>query len=368
MKKRCILICLLLLFVFFGATFCKNDSIFAEIEKTTINNISQISETQQQSYNVCDESGNYLFSRTDVCIDDVYIDKNYNCYQVYLVDKEYKIAYAKIIEKIVMPKIKKLETENVSNNNMKKNIGLYMTHNDESYVIGDSTDSIYGKGGIHDIARQLKDELTDLGVNVTLDETLHIPHNSSAYSRSQATAQKLIDADNDCIFDIHRDGVARSAYITKYGGKEKCQVRIVVGQANPNKEQNLKLALYLMAVANETYPWLFADIYYAKGHYNQAMSNKMLLFEVGTYLAEKSLVEQSVPALARTINTTLYNSVIDQDGNIIINGEENKNQQTVNNILADNRSADGTIVTVVIVTLVIVSVFIIGFVLVKKIN
>ena len=34
---------------------------------------------------------------------------------------------------------------------------------------------------------------------------------------------------------------------------------------------------------------------YAKGHYNQELTSKGLLFEMGTYLAEKEIVLESVP-------------------------------------------------------------------------
>lgn len=340
-------------------------SVFAQ---PSIENISNISESKECGYNVCDENGNYLFSRIDVNIDDIYIDKDYNCYKVYLVDKEYNIAYAKLTDKITMPKIKKNDVENVSNNNKSKSIGLYMTHNDESYVIGDNTSSVYGAGGIHDISYQLKNELENLGVNVVLDETLHIPHDSKAYVRSKSTAQKLLDKNLDCVFDIHRDGVARSAYIKNYNGKEKCQIRIVVGQSNPNKENNLKFALYLMAVAEELYPWLFADIYYASGNYNQSMSNKMLLFEMGTYLVEKSLVEKSVPALADTINTTLYNTVIDEDGNITINAKETNSQQSINNALSEDKNNTHVIIATISMVILTILVFLFGIYFVKKIN
>ena len=329
-KVKICFIFLLLLFTITSAPL----TVYAQ---PSLENISSISESKECGYNVCDENGKYLFSRTDVNIDDVYIDKDYNCYKVYLVDKEYNLAYAKLTDKISMPKIKKNDVGKISNNTSNKSIGLYMTHNDESYIIGDNTSSVYGAGGIHDISNQLKNELENHGIKVTLDETLHIPHDSKAYTRSKSTAEKLLDNNPDCIFDIHRDGVARSAYITNYDGKEKCQIRIVVGQSNPNKEKNLKFALYLMAVADELYPWLFTDIYYASGNYNQSMSNKMLLFEMGTYLVEKSLVEKSIPALADTINTTLYNTVIDEDGNITINAKETSSQQSINKALNEDK-------------------------------
>ena len=78
------------------------------------------------------------------------------------------------------------------------------------------------------------------------------------------------------------------------------------GQINSSKVANLQFAMYLMSVAEEYCPWLFLDIYYAKGHYNQALTNKGLLFEMGTYLGEKELVLETVPQLANVIDKTLF--------------------------------------------------------------
>lgn len=274
---------------------------------------------------------NILFERVDVKVGDIFIDKNFNQYEIYLVDEREHYAKAEKIKSLKRIGVTKKNVENIANIDENRKIALYMTHNDESYLIGDGTDSFYGAGGIHDVANRLAYELKQHGVNITIDETLHIPHNSSAYSRSSVTAKKLLKSKPNALFDIHRDGVARSAYIENVDGKERCQVRIVVGNANPNKDKNLEFALYLMAVAESVCPWLFCDIYYARGHYNQALYSKALLFEMGTYMVEKDLVMETVPHLANVINTTLFNTSIDKDGNLVIGSGDYSN--TINNAL-----------------------------------
>lgn len=246
------------------------------------------------------ENETFLFERPAVKTGDIIITKDFSQYEVYLVDEINLIAKVKNIEDLEKPKITKKAISQISTTN--KKISLYMTHNDESYLIGDGTDSVYGSGGIHDVANRLAYYFKQKGVNIVLDETLHIPHNSSAYARSKVTAQKLLDDNPNALFDIHRDGVSRSAYSVKYDNKERCQVRIVVGQANPNKAQNLKFAKYLMSVAETICPWLFCDIYYAAGHYNQNLYEKALLFEMGTYTMEKELVMETVPDLVNVID------------------------------------------------------------------
>lgn len=290
---------------------------------------------------VYDEEDNFIFESVDVQTGDIYIDKNFNVYEVYLVDEVGQTAKARLTETIKKPHITRKLAERADSAQIAKKIGLYMTHNDESFVTGDGYDSIYGPGGIHDVARLLKKELSEKNINVTLDETLHIPHNSSAYSRSEATAKKLLQ-DNNAIFDIHRDGVSRQYYAVNYDGKERCQIRITVGQANPDKAKNLQFALYLMSVAEATCPWLFSDIYYAKGHYNQGLSPKALLFECGTYLMEKDKVLESIPYLADVINTTLFNTTINEEtGEITIGKTDVSGGNSVDNIL-DNGGNDNS--------------------------
>lgn len=321
MKKFLSILFVLLFFVGF---FSPKSFVFAEDE-------------QGISYLVYDcNMENVLFERIDVSVGDIFIDKDFKQYKVYLVDEREHYAKAELIGEKKRLGVTKKSLETIGNRNIDKKICLYMTHNDESYIKGDGTDSVYGEGGIHDVANRLAYELKQRGINIVIDETLHIPHNSTAYSRSAVTAKKLLEQNPNAIFDIHRDGVARSAYVTKVNGEERCKVRIVVGGANPNKEKNLEFALYLMTVAESVCPWLFADIYYASGKYNQDLSSKALLFEMGTYTAEKDLVLKSVPELAKVIDTTLFSTSIDDDGNLVIGSDDYAN--TIDNVLAEKKN------------------------------
>ena len=292
------------------------------------------------NYVVYDEQDNKLFERVGVVVGDVYIDKYFSKYEVYLVDEINHIAKARFVEKLQKPNITKKSMTNIATNADKK-IGLYLTHNDESYLIGDGYDSIYGQGGIHDVCNELAYRLTQKGIHVFLDETLHIPHDYYAYSRSKPTAQKLLSNNLNAIFDIHRDGASRSTYAKTTDGVEHSTVRIVVGQANPYKQQNLQFALYLMSVAETVCPWLFLDIFYASGHYNQDLFEKALLFEMGTYTIEKDLVMETVPYLAEVINTTLFNTTVDEEGDLTIGSPQSNENPTIDTVLGSYYSGGG---------------------------
>ena len=300
-------------------------------------------DNSNEIYIVYNNEGKVIFEGNKVIVGDKIIDGNLNEYEVYFVDNSSQIAYADFNGRYQKPIIKKQSKGfNFSNNSTNKSVGLYLTHNDESYIPTDNTSSVYGKGGIHDVATSLANKFCDLNYTVYLDETLHLPHDSGAYGRSYNTANKLLNKKVDALFDIHRDGVARSVYVKNIDGVEKCKVRIIVGQANPNKDANLQFAMYLVSVAKEYCPWLFLDIYYAKGHYNQALTSKGLLFEMGTYLAEKELVLETVPYLANVIDKTLFSTVVEEDDKLTITDTPTTEQQNniVNNVLSANTTSN----------------------------
>lgn len=346
--------------------FTNNYFIFADKSQNGLENLITENEITYQIYDV---NKNLIFEKQNVEIGDIFIDKNFFVYEIILINKQEQTAVAKLIKKISKPKIEKNISKNTVSSTGNKNIAIYMTHNDESYINGDGTESIYGKGGVHDIAKQLSKCLEDLGVKTTIDETLHIPHNSSAYTRSAKTATNLLKSNPDAIFDIHRDGASRSSYVKKVEGIEKCQIMIVVGQANPNKEQNLEFALYLMAVAEETYPWLFKDIYFAKGHYNQSLKNKALLFECGSNNVEKNLVEKSIPYLAKTITTTLYNTTINDNGDLKINSSlNNDTETTINNYLEKENVSYNNYGKILVTIIILSGIVYICYILYKRIH
>ena len=260
-------------------------------------------------YTIYKPNGDYLFERANVKIGDEYIEKHLNSYEVYEIDEETKTGKAIFVKSYKKPSISIKESGSGYMGSNRGKVALYMTHNDESYVSGDGIDSIYDAGGIHDVAKKLRSELQSRNIEVVLDESLHIPHDTLAYSRSNITAKELLKNNPSGIFDIHRDGTSRSFYVTNVAGEERCMVRIVIGKSNPNMSKNKEFALYLMSIADELYPWLFVDLYIGNGHYNQALKDNALLFEMGSHLVEKDLVMKTVPALASILDIALFGEV-----------------------------------------------------------
>ena len=256
-----------------------------------------------------DEPSKVVFMKGDgIQVDDEYISSDNNHYVIQSVNEEEKTAVAKFTETVKLPVFNIAKKGNIEavNASTGKRIGLYHTHNDECYNDADGTDSIYGKGGIHDIGAKFKNNLENLGVTVFYSEDLHLPHDSGAYTRSEQTASQLLKNDLDAIFDIHRDATPRSEYITTVNGEKMSKVRMVVGSANVKSGINKEFALNIKAYADQVYPGLIKDIYIGKGSYNQQLSPRAMLFEMGTNTIEKNLVEKSVTPLTKTIDVVLY--------------------------------------------------------------
>lgn len=289
-------------------------------------------------YDIYDENGELLSFTSEAEVGDTILTKDFEEYQIYEIDGNK--CYARYFRTLNWAKPNK--AKNTRSTGKDKKLCLYMTHNDESYTPSDGYDSIYGQGGIHDVAKKLQAELEKNGIQVVLDETLHIPHDSSAYSRSAVTAKSLYTKEKpDALFDIHRDGVAKKYYYITNNGQDFSKIRIVVGKSNPNFEENYKFAQQLFATGNQLYPWLFLDVYCGKGHYNQELLKTNLLFEMGTYLIEKELVIDSLDELAEVVTTALYNTTVNEEsGDITINGVEDEENVVVNEYIEEKQKVN----------------------------
>jgi len=245
----------------------------------------------------------------DVSAGDRYLSHDNKLYEINEVDDKEKTAVAKFLrdEKLPSYKVKKKTETTASAANAKK-VGVYHTHNDESYFTPDGVDSVYGEGGIHDVGQKFVENLNKLGIQTVYREDLHLPHNSGAYSRSQVTAAAILEEGVDGIFDLHRDSTKRSEYLTTVDGKQMSSVRMVIGAASANFEENQKFAYSIKGYADEVYPGLIKDIYIGKGNYNQQLSTRAMLFEMGCENIEKDLVFNTTPYLARVVDVVLFGS------------------------------------------------------------
>lgn len=287
-------------------------------------------------YKVYDVEKNEILFETarDVSRGDQYLSSDNKMYRIIRVNTKNYIAYAEFIEDVTLPKINKEALRNVElalkegdlsafllaqvegkqQNQQEKRIGIYTTHSAESYVPTDGTESTKGGGGIQKVAEQLKNSFDSYGVEAFFDNTSHEPHDAGAYKRSRRTAVQLMrDQGINTLIDVHRDAVPAEQYLVEIDGEPATKVRLVIGRRNQNFKANEELAMQIKSVADEMKPGLIKDIFYAKGDYNQDLTPRAMLAEMGTYKHTRQRAEKSAQYLSEVITTALFGGVVEKE-------------------------------------------------------
>jgi len=179
-------------------------------------------------------------------------------------------------------------------------IGIYHTHNAESYVPTSGVDS-ETEGDIMQVGKALADALNKLGYNAVWSDNSHLPHDGEAYTRSRRTAIELMKHKPGTLIDVHRDATPPEVYETEIDGQPTTKVRIVVGRQNENRDMTLEYAKRIKAVADEKYPGIIEGIFDARGNYNQDLGPRMILLEFGAHTNPLELAEQAAQFFAEII-------------------------------------------------------------------
>lgn len=264
-------------------------------------------------YTLLDAQGHVVTRFCGECeAGDEYISGDNGHYLVTEIHPENQTATVEYLGEADMPDVSWLDmasSQPVSAVGSRK-IALYCTHSDESYIEGDGTESMEGRGGIYDVAGQFGQELEKLGASVEISEETHLPHDAGAYRRSRSTAVSLLKGQPNAIFDIHRDGIPDpDEYATHVGNKDMSKVRLLVGKSNQNKDANLSFAKQIKAVGDQIYPGLIKDIYMGKGTYNQDLAPRSVLLEFGTHTLEKERVLASAQPLSEVVYKALFGGI-----------------------------------------------------------
>ena len=152
-------------------------------------------------FSLIDQDGNVLTQTgRQLYIGDQYLTSDNRLYEIIAISEK-NVAQAQLLEVVDLASVALPITDiyqalglslvEAQPNEQTQKIAVYHTHNAESYIPTDGTDSIDGKGGIHYVGNAFTDALTDLGVEVDYSETLHLPHDRGAYRRSRNTVLEL---------------------------------------------------------------------------------------------------------------------------------------------------------------------------------
>ena len=147
---------------------------FSRVEAENFEEFS-FADNSTEIYSIYDENFNLLFQKDLVVVGDGYLSDDKKYYEVVFVDDQTHKGIAKFIRDVKLPDVeishnpKQISIE-------RRVICMYMTHNDESYVPTDGVDSVYGNGGVRDVALAFKEALEENMIDVYFDDSLHIPH------------------------------------------------------------------------------------------------------------------------------------------------------------------------------------------------
>ncbi len=206
------------------------------------------------------------------------------------------------IEKVVVQQVKtereETDTEIEDSTDKPCRVLIYHTHNTEAYEKQpedkyEESDAWRTENNAYNIVavgERLAKELEALGIKVVHDETSHEqPKLSTAYERSLKTLKQYAPEDFDLIIDLHRDAASArntSPSVVTYNGKSCARLMLLIGNGSnfstehPWKE-NYALAEALTAELNGLADDLCRDVMVKDGRYNQHISTKCVLIEVG---------------------------------------------------------------------------------------
>lgn len=249
--------------------------------------------TSDGVYTIVNETdpGEVIFTTgMTVTVGDQYQTADDRLFEVVRVDEENRRGEARFVEKVVLDSPRLLSIlEAISSGKASMmarengvTVGIYQTHTAESYVPSQGRESIRGKGGILQVGKAAAEALQAAGARAIYSDNKHDPHDAAAYSRSRRTAQALLKQGSAALLDVHRDaGGGAQVYTSDVHGERMAQIRLVVGRQNPNMQANKQFAQEIKRVTDEQHPNLIKGIFFARGGYNQDLTPRNLLLEVG---------------------------------------------------------------------------------------
>lgn len=205
-------------------------------------------------------------------------------------------------------------TIEVNNSNIPPLVYIYTTHETESYQ--DKYLEVYNiKPTIKIISYILKDYLEDYGIP-TIVETQSITEILRAnnwsykysYEASRIAIKDTITNTNSLklIIDLHRDSSNLSKTLLETNNTKYARILFVVGGENQYYKENLKISEQLKDLLEQSVPNITRGIITKKGEgvngiYNQDLSTKSVLIEIGGQYNEIEEINNTIKILSKVI-------------------------------------------------------------------
>jgi len=131
------------------------------------------------------------------------------------------------------------------------------------------------------------------------------------------------------LVNVHWDAVPANVYATKVDNEQVTRVKLVVGKQNPHMNSNLEFAKKIKAYMDEKCPGLSAGIFMGKGNYNQDLSPRSILVEVGAHTNSKEDARKGAEMLAQVLPDVFgVESKQDNDATPLVNVSAEGNQRS----------------------------------------
>lgn len=160
----------------------------------------------------------------------------------------------------------------------------------------------------------LKDYLNDNGIAAYVEKNKITPylnkHNLSytgCYTASRYYAKNAMkDNDFKILIDLHRDSVKHKYTLYKKDNKKYAKVMFVMSTKHDNYKKNFEFANALIKIIDEDYKGLSRGIYKRTDfHFNQDLSNKAILIELGGVDNTLEEINNTLLVLAEVISKYL---------------------------------------------------------------
>lgn len=225
-------------------------------------------------------------------------------------ETKYNIDIQKYIEKPLT----------IASKDVKRKVLIYHTHSCESYVPSTKYKYIPSDNDrtedmnftVVRVGEELSNYLQkEYNMEVIHDKTVHDRDNyNRAYTKSADTVQKYLEKNNnfDLVIDLHRDALLSNgkklSTSTTIDDKSCARIMVVVGSdsmglPHPNWKENLSLGMKLVNKMNNIYPGLSRGINLKTGRFNQYLSSRSILVEVG---ANGNTLDEALNSMSYTAN------------------------------------------------------------------
>lgn len=209
-------------------------------------------------------------------------------------------VYSEQVENVVSS----LTTTDVQKQSNGKSIHIYNTHQGEKYA----TKSV--KEGSKYLMQLLQQRGYDVDYETT-DFELYKTKNNINYKYSYTVSKKYLNVavkehgKYDLVIDFHRDSIPKSTSTLTYKDKQYAKLMFVVGKGSSNYEKVKKMSTELSDLLNKKVPQISRGIYIKQSHYNQDVTENMVLIEVGANENTYQEVQNSLNILSLVIDEYL---------------------------------------------------------------